>query len=81
MNIAATGRRALAAVRRYWQAARQLATDKRIPAWVRILLAIGCVQVPFLPFDEIALATALIIIAVRYRAPLADAVKTARKGN
>lgn len=66
------------ATKRTMRAIRQLATDKRIPKWVRVLLAIGCVQIPVLPIDEIALVAALVIIAIWYRQPFADALATAR---
>lgn len=64
-------------IRRAMRIARALATDSRIPRWLRILLAIGCVQIPVLPVDEICLAAALIILAARYRPVLLDIVKEA----
>jgi hypothetical protein len=59
--------------RRALRTARTLATSRRLPAWLRVLLMIGCVQIPVLPFDEIALALALGIIAVFYRPVLRTA--------
>lgn len=70
--------RAWRAFRRMLRALRQLATDRRIPRWVRILLVVGCVQIPVLPIDEIALVMALAIIGIWYRQPLRDALDTAR---
>lgn len=64
--------------RRVLRALRQLAKDRRIPRWLRILLIIGCIQIPVLPIDEIALIAALIIIGIWYRQPLRDALATAR---
>lgn len=64
--------------RRVLRALRQLATDKRLPRWLRVLLIIGCVQIPVLPIDEIALVAALAIIGIWYRAPLVDALATVR---
>ena len=70
-------RKAAGQVRRGMRIARALATDTRIPRWLRVLLVIGCVQIPVLPVDEICLASALIILAVRYRAVLAAVVREA----
>lgn len=50
-----------------------LAKDSRLPKWLRILFVIGCVQIPVLPFDEIALVIATAIIAIRHRPVLWDA--------
>jgi hypothetical protein len=77
-TIGAVVARGWHAFRRVLRALRQLATDKRIPRWVRVLLLVGCVQIPVLPIDEIALVLALTIIAVWYRPPLRDALRTAR---
>jgi hypothetical protein len=66
-----------AALRRGWRlvtrsirTGRILATDRGLPLWLRILLVIGCIQIPVLPFDEIALVLAVAIMAVFYRATL-----------
>lgn len=49
-------------------AARMLLTvRKALPWWLAALLIIGCIQVPFLPTDELALAAALLILWFRYR--------------
>lgn len=57
-----------------WGSARLLfAVRQALPWWLRLLLCIGMVQVPFLPTDEICLAIAVTVILVRYRA-LARAV-------
>jgi hypothetical protein len=69
--------KAMGHIRRGMRIARALATDSRIPRWLRILLAIGCVQIPVLPVDEICLATALAILVIRYRAVLLAIVKEA----
>lgn len=66
-------------LRRVFRALRKLATDKRLPWWVRIMLVIGCIQIPVLPIDEIFLAASLTIIAIWYRAPLRDALATIRR--
>lgn len=63
----------LARHRRLLKCGRTLATDRRLPRWLRVLFLIGCVQVPFLPFDEVALALAVGIIALRHRALLREA--------
>jgi hypothetical protein len=78
MNMRQAVSRTLRACKRTLRAVKQLATDQRIPHWLRILLAVGMVQIPVLPVDEICLVTALVIIAVRYRQPLLDALATAR---
>ena len=70
-------RKAIGQIRRGMRIARALATDSRIPRWLRALLVIGCIQIPVLPVDEICLASALIILAVRYRAVLAAVVREA----
>ena len=65
----------LAALRAVWRtlrtamlAARMLWTvRKALPVWLAALLAVGCVQIPFLPTDELALAAALLILWFRYR--------------
>ena len=62
---------------RVYRAGKQLVTDKRLPWWLRLLLAIGMIQTP-LPVDEIALAIALPVLLVFYREPLRDALATAR---
>ena len=78
MNIRQAVTRTLRAAKRTLRALKQLATDKRIPRWLRILLAVGMVQIPVLPVDEICLVAALAIMAIWYRAPLRDALATAR---
>jgi hypothetical protein len=71
-------RRAWRAVRIGLKAARILATSKALPLPLRILLVIGCIQIPVLPVDEIALAIALAWLALRHRGTLAAAFATAR---
>jgi hypothetical protein len=50
-----------------------LATDRRIPTWLRVLFVIGCVQIPVLPIDEIALCLAVGILLVFHRPLLVEA--------
>lgn len=69
--------RGAAAVRRGVRIARALATDKRLPRWLRLLFAVGMVQIPVLPTDEIALALALAIVMLRYRRTVADIIREA----
>ena len=58
---------------------RTLATDRRLPWWLRALFVVGCIQIPVLPVDEIALCVAVTILAVAYRPLLISAWKeTAR---
>jgi hypothetical protein len=52
---------------------RTLATDRRLPRWLRVLFAVGCIQIPVLPFDEIALVLAVSILLVRHRPILREA--------
>ncbi len=54
-------------LRRVLRTARALATDKRLPRWLRVLFVVGCVQIPVLPFDEIALVLAVSVMAVWHR--------------
>ena len=57
---------------------RALATDRRIPTWVRGLLVFGCLPIPLF-LDEAALVLAVSILAVFYRPTLTKAWKeTAR---
>lgn len=56
--------------RRALRCAHSLARSKALPWWLRVMLVIGCIQIPVLPVDEIFLATALGIIAVFYRSTL-----------
>lgn len=73
MTRARRGLRALAAfVRRVLRTARSLATDKRLPAWLRVLFVVGCVQIPVLPIDEIALCAAVGILLIFHRPLLAE---------
>ena len=44
-----------------------LTVRKALPWWLTGLLVIGCIQVPFLPTDELALAAALSVLWFRYR--------------
>lgn len=69
-------RRAWRFVKRVLRTAHALAKDPRLPKWLRILFAIGCVQIPVLPFDEVALVLAVAIIAIRHRPVLRDAWAT-----
>ena len=65
--------RVLAAfVRRVLRTARALATDRRLPTWLRVLFIVGCVQIPVLPIDEIALCVAVGILLVFHRPLLAE---------
>lgn len=65
----------MSAARKAWQvmrtamrAARMLLTvRKAFPWWLRALLIIGCVQLPMLPTDELALIAAVIVLLVRFR--------------
>lgn len=61
------------------KAARILALSKSLPLPLRVLLVVGCVQVPVLPVDEIALGVALGWLFLRHRGTLRDAIATARR--
>jgi len=51
-----------------WQAIPLLWTVRRAFPWMlRVLVIIGCIQVPFLPTDEIAAVIAFVWIVARYR--------------
>ena len=58
------------------RAVRFAATDKRIPRWLRGLIALGLLPVPG-PFDEAVLLVAAVPLVLFYRGPLADAWKRA----
>lgn len=64
-------------IARVLRTAHSLARDPRLPRWLRILFLIGCVQIPVLPFDEIALVLATAILAINHRPILRDAWATA----
>lgn len=66
-------RRAWRFLRRVIGTGKRLATSRELPVWLRILFVIGCIQVPFLPFDEIALVLAVAITAVFFRPVLTGA--------
>ena len=65
-----TVRRLARFARRVMRCGRLLATDRRLPRWLRVLSLIGCVQIPVLPVDEIALGIAVAVLALRYRSLL-----------
>jgi hypothetical protein len=65
-------------VRVSYRAARNLATDPELPRTLKVLFGIGLVQIPVLPFDEIALAIALAWLFIAYRARLTAAIAAAR---
>ena len=69
-------RRGAAFFARTLRAVRLAATDKRIPRWLRGLVALGLLPVPG-PFDEAVLLVALVPLLLFYRGPLADAWKRA----
>ena len=54
------------------RAVRLAATDKRIPRWLRGLVALGLLPVPG-PFDELVLLVAAVPLVLFYRGPLVDA--------
>lgn len=66
-------RKAWAMVRRALRCAHTLARSNKLPKWLRILFVIGCVQIPVLPVDELALLAAVAIMAVFYRPTLKSA--------
>lgn len=56
-----------------------LAKHKGLPWWLRVMFVIGCIQIPVLPFDEIALVAAVGITAMFYREVLAGAWANAER--
>lgn len=61
-------RRAWRVLRTAMRAARMLLTvRKAFPWWLRALIIVGCVQVPMLPTDELALIAAAVVLLVRFR--------------
>jgi len=60
------------------KAARILATSRELPLALRILLLVGMVQIPVLPFDELALAIALPWLLIFHRTTMQAALATAR---
>ena len=61
------------------RAARILAVSRALPLPLRVLLVLGCCQVPFLPVDEACLAVALGWLFLRHRGTLRDALGQARR--
>lgn len=66
----ATLRRLWRWIKRVIRAGKRLATDNTLPWWLRVLFVIGCIQIPVLPFDEIALVLAVGITAMFHRPAL-----------
>jgi hydrogenase/urease accessory protein HupE len=69
-NLTGSARRTWAWLRRVVRTGLHLARNRELPLWLRILFVIGCIQIPVLPFDEIALVLAVGITAVFYRPAL-----------
>jgi hypothetical protein len=69
--------RAVRLARIGFRAARILATTKELPWLLRVLFVIGLVQVPVLPFDEVAMAIALAWLGLFHRSTLRAAFATA----
>jgi len=65
-------------VRIILRAARILASGPGLPRLLRILFVIGLIQVPFLPFDELALGIALAWLFIGHRPALRAALESAR---
>jgi len=63
-------------LKRTLRALRIAATDKRIPAPLRVLAGVGLAPIPG-PFDEALLLVVGIPLALFYREPLADAWRRA----
>jgi hypothetical protein len=63
-------RRTWRTIKRSVRTGKILATDRGLPVWLRVLFIIGCIQIPVLPFDEIALVLAVAIMAVFYRSTM-----------
>jgi hypothetical protein len=72
-------RPALALLRRTFRALRIAATDKRIPAPLRWVAALGLLPIPG-PFDEAILLLVAVPLVLFYRRSLADAWRQAREG-
>lgn len=68
-----TIRRTWQFIRRALRCAHTLARSDKLPRWLRVLFIIGCVQIPVLPIDELALIAAVGIMAVFYRPQLTHA--------
>jgi hypothetical protein len=73
--VKAAGRQA----RILFRAARILATSRDLPVVLRVLFVVGCVQIPVLPFDELALAIALVWLFAFHRGTLRGALAKARE--
>lgn len=60
-------------IRRTLRTARSLATDQRVPRWLRWLFLFGLLPIPVIPIDELALVVALGILATFHRDLVTDA--------
>ena len=78
-RVAGFARRSWRGIRIGLRAARILATSRALPWPLRVLLVLGCIQVPFLPADELCLAVALGWLFLRHRGTLRDALGRARR--
>lgn len=77
-NVKRAARAAWKHARVLFRAARILATSRDLPVVLRVLFVIGCCQVPFLPFDELAFAIALAWLFAFHRGTLRGALVKAR---
>lgn len=76
-GITQTARATWRALRIAMRAARILATSRALPWPLRVLLVIGLIQIPMLPFDEVALVIALAWLGTAHRGTLRAAIATA----
>lgn len=75
--VKSAARKAWRGIRIGLRAARILATSKSLPVLLRVLLVVGCVQIPVLPVDEACLAIALGWLFLFHRGTLRDALDRA----
>lgn len=62
-------------MRRHLRVARCIATDRRVPRWLRGLLIFGILPIPG-PVDNVALIVGLLVLAVWHRPLIAEHYRT-----
>lgn len=63
--------------KRVLRAGRILATDRRVPRWLRWLFAFGLLPIPIIPIDEAALILAVGVLVAFHRGLVIEAWKAA----
>ena len=65
-------------LKRVLRCVKKLATDKRLPRWLRAMICFGLIPLPWF-FDEMALALSSVILIAFYRRLLQEAWETSHE--